>query len=84
MSLVQSFSLKYFYKKLKKKKQNKTKQNKTKQKQIDYNNYIKIKMLDKLNKIKWSQIHNYSHWQQILIMNYHITIQNLKTYKRKW
>ena len=40
MSLVYSFSLKYFYKKY--------------EKLIDNNNGIIIKMLDKLNKIKWS------------------------------
>ena len=42
MSLVYSFSLKFFYKK--------------NEKLIDNNNGIIIKMLDKLNKIKWSQL----------------------------
>ena len=40
MSYVYSFSLKYFYK--------------NNDKLIDNNNCIKIKMLDKFNKIKWS------------------------------
>ena len=40
VSYVYSFSLKYFYK--------------NNDKLINNNNYIKIKMLDKLNKIKWS------------------------------
>ena len=40
MSLVYSLSLKFFYK--------------INEKLIDNNNGIKIKMLDKLNKIKWS------------------------------
>ena len=42
MSLVYSFSLKFFYKK--------------NEKLIDNNNGIIIKMLDKFNKIKWSQL----------------------------
>ena len=40
ISYVYSFSLKYFYK--------------NNDKLIDNNNCIKIKMLDKFNKIKWS------------------------------
>ena len=42
VSYVYSFSLKYFYK--------------NNDKLINNNNCIKIKMLDKLNKIKWSYL----------------------------
>ena len=42
ISYVYSFSLKYFYK--------------NNDKLIDNNNCIKIKMLDRLNKIKWSYL----------------------------